>query len=300
MNSLPFDKPGRWWRANLHSHTTASDGSKPAEAVCAFYRSAGYHVLSITDHFLARYNFPITDARACHTETFITLPGAELHAGSTRGGEMWHILAVGLPYDFPPTTDDETGSSLAARAMQAGAFVACAHPAWYALSEDDVLELGDVHAIETINGISADHNDRIDSWYMLDVMLARGRRYFALATDDTHFHARHHDLLRGWAWIKSETLTPEAILDALKAGHYYNSTGPQFETVEIDSRRVYLRCTPCSHVFVTGKGSQAVYLHGNGLTEAEVSLERIRSPYFRITIRDRFGERAWSNPVFRD
>jgi predicted metal-dependent phosphoesterase TrpH len=299
LKSLPFHKPGQWYRGNLHTHSTRSDGRLTPEAVCRFYREMGYHFVSITDHFMQRYNYPLTDARACHSADFITLGGAELHAGETSTGELWHILAAGLPYDFAPNLPHETGAQIAARAMQAGAFVAVAHPAWYNLSEQDVIDLGSVHAIETINGISADHNDRIDSWYMLDVMLARGYRYFACATDDAHFKPDFHDTIRGWVWVKSEALTPESILAALKRGEFYSSTGPQIFDLQVKPKDyIRVRCSPASSIFVTSKGAWSVYKHGHGITEAELNIRKLDSPYCRVSIRDEHGGRAWSNPIW--
>jgi len=301
MQHLPFDQPGKFYKGNLHCHSNISDGRQSPEYVCTFYRSAGYDFISVTDHFLSRYGYPITDTTALRTEHFTTIIGAELHTGTTSMGEMWHILANGLPLDFAPPLLDETGPELARRALEAGAFVTCAHPAWYALPEADVIALGDVHAIEIINGIARDHSDKIDSTYMLDVMLGQGRRYYALATDDTHFHEKHGDLLLGWIKVKSEALTPESLLDAMKRGHYYSSEGPDFFDVRIvPGDSVQIRCSAVNHVFVTGKGSQSIYLHGNGLIEAELSLKKWRSDFCRITIRDGHGRRAWTNPIWFD
>ncbi|MBW4437413.1 MAG: CehA/McbA family metallohydrolase [Pleurocapsa minor GSE-CHR-MK-17-07R] len=299
MHPLPFALPGRFWRGNLHTHTTNSDGFRSTEQVCAFYRAMGYDFLSITDHFMAQFNFPITDARAYESADFITIPGAELHTGRTLTGEPWHILANGIPFDFAPPTADETGPQIAARALAAGAFVTCAHPAWYALSEAEVLSLGPVHAIETINGISLDHSDRIDSWYMLDALTNQGHRYLALTTDDAHFHPKHNDRLLGWTMVKSETLSAPAILDALKRGAYYSSSGPILETVEFDGRKtVYIRCSPVDSIFITGRGSKSVYHHGNGMVEAELGLERLGdSAFCRVTVRDDRSRHAWTNVI---
>jgi hypothetical protein len=301
MRHLPFAKPGKFYKGNVHCHSTASDGRQSPEAVCAYYRAAGYDFISLTDHFLAQYHFPITDTAPFRTDDFTTIIGAELHTGKTSMGEMWHILANGLPFDFSPPAPDETGPQLARRALDAGAFVTCAHPNWYALPEADVIALGDVHAIEIINGIARDHSDKVDSTYMLDVMLGHGRRYFALATDDAHFHDKHDDIGLGWVNVRSESLTPEALLTAMKNGHYYSSEGPDFFNVQITpGESVHIRCSPVNHVFVTGKGSQAVYVHGNGMIEAELSLKTWRSDFCRITIRDGHGRRAWTNPVWFD
>src|SRR5690606_31982994 len=116
--------------------------------------------------------------RPFRNERFTTLIGAELHAGETELGGMWHLLAVGLPLDFAPPSDGEDGAGLAARARAAGAFVAAAHPQWYCLTERDLEALGPVDAIEVYNGVAIDHNDRADSWHITDIMLGRGRRYW--------------------------------------------------------------------------------------------------------------------------
>lgn len=299
MNNLPFDKPGRFWRGNLHTHSTLSDGHLPPEGVAQVYAENGYDFLALTEHFLERFDYPIADTRSLRTPTFTTLIGAELHAGHTELGNLWHILAVGLPLDFAPNRAGEDGPAITQRALEAGAFVAVAHPYWYTLTEGDVLSLGDVHAIEVYNATSIDYNDRADSWYMADLMAMRGRRYSACATDDAHFNPARWDALRGWVWVKSEELTPQALLDALKAGLYYSSTGPRIHGIEIYPRdKAIIRCSPASRVFVTGRQYFAASAHGHGLTQVEVDLKSIDSPYYRVTVRDAWGRSAWSNPIW--
>lgn len=299
MNHLPFDKPGRFYRGNLHTHSTCSDGRLTPEQVCRLYRDGGYDFVAITDHFLERYRFPIVDTRPFRDGNFTTLLGAELHTPRPELSSLWHILAVGLPLDFAQTPPEESGPALAARALEAGAFVAAAHPAWYSLTEADVLSLGPVHAIETYNASCIDHNDRADSMYMLDLLLERGRRYFALATDDAHFERARHDALRAWVHVRSESLEPDALLAALKAGHYYSSTGPQIHDIRVEpGRRVIVRCSPASRVFAIGRNWEAADASGNGITSAELSLAHFDSPFCRVTVRDANGERAWSNPIW--
>ncbi len=307
MHALPFDKPGRFWKGNLHTHSTISDGQQSPEAVCRLYREAGYDFLALTEHFMPQFNFEIADTRPFRTEDFTTIIGAELHAPQTEFGGLWHILAVGLPLDFAPpaggeknlSDSRESGPELAQRAMQAGAFVAIAHPYWYSLTEADALSLGDVHAVEIINGVSAEHNDRLESWHFLDVLSGRGRRYSALATDDYHAKPDHRDFARGWCHVKSEALEPESLLAALKAGHYYSSTGPQIHDVEVVAGEcVRVRCSPVDSIFVTGLGAVARHQHGQGMLEAEFDIRRFDSPWLRVTVRDAHNERAWSNPIW--
>jgi hypothetical protein len=242
----------------------------------------------------------MSDTRPFRTESFTTIIGAELHAGSTGIGELWHILAVGLPFDFKPPHEQETGPEIARRAVATGAFVAAAHPNWYSLSEADVLSLGDIHAIEIFNAVAADYNDRPDSWHLADTLLARGHRYTACATDDYHANPEQFDLCRGWVCVKSERNEPEALLDALKAGAFYTSTGPQLHMIDISDTRLYVRCSAAERIFVSGKGAKAVKKAGYGLVEAEFDISMFLDAYCRVTVRDTRGGRAWSNPIWFD
>src|SRR4051812_28632648 len=89
MRIAPFSTPGRFWRGNLHTHSNRSDGGLAPEQVIAAYKRAGYDFIELSDHFLARYDWPITDTRAFRANDFTTLIGAEMHAMGTEVGELW-------------------------------------------------------------------------------------------------------------------------------------------------------------------------------------------------------------------
>ena len=46
----PFKAPGRWFKGNLHTHTTNSDGLLTPSQIAFLYKANGYDFLSITDH----------------------------------------------------------------------------------------------------------------------------------------------------------------------------------------------------------------------------------------------------------
>ena len=56
MIAEPFSLPGRFWRGNLHTHSTLSDGARPVAAVVGYYKRAGYDFLMLSDHFLERFD----------------------------------------------------------------------------------------------------------------------------------------------------------------------------------------------------------------------------------------------------
>ncbi|MEM7406481.1 MAG: phosphotransferase [Pseudomonadota bacterium] len=298
MDTLPFDRPGQFWRGNLHTHSTHSDGLLPVAEVCRRYRDEGYDFLAMTDHFMAIYDWPVTDTRAFRDEHFTTLISAELHAPQTEVGETWHIKGVGLPLDFPAAAPGETGPQVARRAFEAGAFIGIVHPSWYGLTDRDADHLPFAHAVEIYNHSSAVEVDRGIDWPYADQLLNRGWHISGYASDDAHH--LDHDWLGGWVHVHAESLEPQALLDSLKAGRYYSSQGPQLHAVQVRDDTVRIECSPASVVSVQGRGSRSEHQRGAALTEVELPLRKFRNNWFRITVVDRDGLHAWSNPVWLD
>jgi len=298
--SLPFAQPGRFYRGNLHGHSTESDGAwSPAEYVRQ-YRQNGYDFVALTDHCMEHYGYAITDTRAFRSDNFTTLIGAELHPGQIESGGPWHLLAVGLPLDFETHREGDSGADVVARVREAGAFVAVPHPNWFTLTVEDFETLGSVHAVECYNGVADYDSDRGYSWHFIEMLLQRGHRVGAITTDDTHAHEGADDFMRGWVHVKAEALTPEALLRALKAGHYYSSTGAQLHNVAICSReKIVIECSPAAQILVLGDRAGVLHrMTGSQLTSAEFDLSDVNSRWLRVTVRDEAGQRAWTNPVW--
>ena len=300
-----FTAPGRFWRGNLHTHSTRSDGVLPPEEVCRRYRAEGYDFMALTDHFVGAYGYPIVDTVPFRAEGFTTLLGAELHSGEMANGELWHILAVGLPAgfapsdspDFRPKPGQESGPEIAARAVAAGAFVAIAHPQWSGLTLADARTITAAHAVEIYNHGCAMGCDRPDGAAIADLLLTEGRRLTLIATDDAHFSEPDH--FGGWTMVKAERNEPEALLDALKRGDFYSSQGPELRDVRIEGDRVVVECSAVVSVVALGHGTGAKAVHGHSVTRAEVPLARLNgSPWVRVSVIDATGKRAWSNPIW--
>ncbi len=190
MHALPFDKPGRFYRGNLHLHSTNSDGRKSPTETIDGYRAQGYDFVSLTDHFLPKDDVApvVSDTRSFRTDGFTTILGAEIHGPGMACGDLWHIVANGLPLDFAWLDRSETGPEVAARARAAGAFISIAHPFWSTTSiEDADTVLAYADAVEIYNHGCEVEVDRGESWHFADVLLGRDDRLKAIATDDAHF-----------------------------------------------------------------------------------------------------------------
>jgi hypothetical protein len=315
VNNLPFHGAGdgRLFRGNLHTHTSASDGGLSPEAVCAAYREKGYDFLAITDHFLEEFGYPVTDTTVFRDGEFTTLIGAELHAPALANGQDWHIVAAGLPLDFPSPSEGETGAMLAERAIQAGAFVGLAHPTWYGATVADLQTIPTAHAIEAYNEVCAVLSDRPESWFQIDQLLTVGHRVTVFAADDAHFRffgdapAAGDDYPAGfgsWVWVQADRLDPDLLVDSLKTGRFYTSQGPLIHDIAITDDRTELTVTtsPAVSVFVTG--DPAIYTlaanHGADITETTASIAAFKDSFCRVTVVDAAGKRAWSNPIWLD
>ncbi|MBE1283308.1 MAG: phosphotransferase [Rhodobacteraceae bacterium] len=306
MLTPAFAAPGHFYRGNLHCHSNLSDGALSPEEVCRRYKAEGYDFIALTDHFVGRYGYPITDTTEFRDEVFTTLLGAELHSGTQENGDLWHILAVGLPEDFAPSNSpdfhtidgQETGPELAARAADAGAFVAMAHPHWSGLTQDDALSLERAHAVEIYNHTCATGTDRGDGQHMADLLLSKFRDVSLIATDDAHFH--WPDAFGGWVMVKAEENSPEALLEALKDGHFYASQGPEIKAVSVTRDHLDIHCSAASTIVVQGHGCASQAQFGQSMTHASIPLDALRSsPWMRVTVLDAAGKRAWSNPIWR-
>ncbi len=304
----PFSLPGKFLRGNLHTHSTLSDGKLSSAQVIERYKAAGYDFLVLSDHFVEIYNWPVADTREFRSDTFTTILGAELHAPKTNVGELWHILASGLPLDFAPAGENETGIQIARRAVEAGAFVLIAHPSWSQLDLDDGLSIDCAHAVEIYNHGCAVECARGGGWYLLDQLCNLGHRLTAVATDDAHFTYGDQDAFGGWVNVRAESLDPELILTALKAGHFYASQGPQFNNIELNDTKLKVNCTPVDSIIIVNGTSRTTAKFGKAITSGELDLKDLQkgwllekpSPWFRVVITDGQGKSAWTNPYWLD
>lgn len=295
--ATPFDLPGRFYRGNLHTHSTMSDGVLSPAELAERYKSQGYDFLVISDHFWERFGWPVTDTRDLRDADFTTIIGAELHTPETTHWETWHILAVGLPLDFAPAAPGETGAEIARRAAKAGAFIGIAHPAWFPLTIEDANTIDVAHAVEVYNHNCELGFARGNGMNYFDILLAQGRKLTAYAVDDAHFKV--DDAFGGWVNVRAESLDPDALLAALKAGDYYASQGPEINSVRIESGHIHLTCSPVNRVAAAWKGRYAASALGDNMTEVSLDMKTLgEAEFVIITLTDAQGRKAWTNPIW--
>lgn len=299
MRPLAFATSGRWFRGNLHTHSDRSDGVAPPEQVIGEYRAAGYDFLVLTDHYEERWGWTVTDTTPARDDEFTTILGAELSSTDWDAEDAYWVNAIGLPADFPRPADGEPHAAAIRRAKEAGAYIVLLHPGLTNLLDFDSLALEDLDAVETYNHSAAQSwPDQAEGRYAVDALLARGHRLHVSAADDAHWHYPW-DRFGAWTMVRAARLEPDAVLDALKAGAYYSTQGPRIDDVSVEGERVIVWCSPARAVALTGiHGWRSDVAIGDRLREVSLDLAKLRSPYWRLTVTDASGKRAWTNPVW--
>jgi len=305
MATTLFTSAAGVFRGNLHGHSTHSDGQNSPADVVRLHREAGYDFTCLSEHPWTdpRFSAPtIIDATAFDSADFITIISAELHCpGKAHDKDgLWHIVANGLPADFPVADSSETGPELVARAVAAGAYVTIAHPEWYSLTDDEARSLAaaGAHGVEIYNHSSAIEAGRGGGIATLDLLLNEGDRVHLTATDDSH-HVPG-DAFGGWVMVAADSLTAGDIIASLKAGNYYASSGPDFIDISIDGANLDVGTSPVDRIILAGDRHRARFVAGDDLREARFDLADFNSAFFRVVAIDAQGRSAWSNPYWMD
>ena len=251
--SDPYAAPGAYRKAQLHCHTTRSDGSDPPRTVLERYRASGYAFVVFTDHNRVTSCDDLNDA------AFLALPGVETTVPRPIRPLGPHMGRLGAP------------GSLAARGAQAaidatvaaGGVVSLHHPSWsgnllsgrWPLRE--MLALRGYHLVEISNHHSGTRAD-VARWTAVLRHRGEAGAVGAVAADDLH---RPRDLNTGWIMVKTPSVAAGPFLGALRALAFYASTGPAADfgvrdgTVRVETDAPVIR-------FLDGKGAVRAEMRG--------------------------------------
>ena len=230
----PYDSPagGEWLRGNLHTHTTRSDGAHEPQAVVDRYAEAGYDFLMLSDHDVYT---SAADCAALDNRGMVLIPGNEITA---NGPHIVHVGASGVvaPHADRQRVFDDINAG--------GGFPIVAHPNWYEdfdhCTHETLRAWTGYAGLEIFNGVvgrlhgspyATDHWDRL---------LAAGRRVWGYAHDDLHDAAKG-DFALGWNAVYASERSPAAVVEALRNGRFYASTGVEIVAIETEGSVIRLR-----------------------------------------------------------
>lgn len=241
-------------RADLHSHTTYSDGKHSVAEMDRWRMRAGLDVLAITDHNT------LDHGADC-------LPYPQILVGEEVTGRHHHVLLHRPPAVLEPAHHLHRE---VANIRAAGGMPLVAHPTgWNGRIYDEeriasVRELGGLFLMEIANGAGNwyDYRDSTDETAigLWDNLLLAGKPVVAVGNSDAH---RAPNVGLVWNGVVEERSDPDAIYAGIAAGRGFISNGP------------------------------AALLWANGAATQISPLDRAPTVHLRLAIADSAGLARW-------
>ena len=298
----------KWFKGNIHTHTTESDGDDTPENVVRWYRRHGYDFLVLSDHnHLTLFDYAGGRRRFKRP---LMVPGQEVTLSIHEGRTPIHINAIGISRVVEPIDAREIVPTMQANVdaiIGAGGIASINHPnTLWSFDHNHIKEVTGATLLEIYNGhpTSNVHGAPGKASYeqIWDGVLSAGRVIFGVATDDSHhykdFHPARSNPGRGWLVVQAESLEVEAILDGLASGRFYSSTGVELADLEQSPETISLSVrTEKNFIYTTafiGRGGKVFHESTGPEATYEPSGDE---QYVRAVVRSSSGTKAWTQPV---
>jgi hypothetical protein len=286
----PFELPGHWYKGNLHTHTTQSDGKKSPDEVRTWYQEHGYDFIAITDHWVHTKGSVATNGH------WLTLNGTELD------GPGYHMLTLGLAR-MPDGTFANDPNVLANEVIRLGGLPFFAHPYWTGQPSASLCSAPSIVGIEVYNSVCDHLTGQGYARAQWDEALTAGARLWGLAVDDCHGYVNEEGF--GFVMVRTSTFDEAAILAALRAGAFYASTGPTITDLRLTTTQqaqpaLLVRCSPCRYITFYGAGPTGrrfTAYSGEDISQAVIPIQEAQV-FLRVECEDQAGRIAWSNPLY--
>lgn len=336
MKKYLLPQRGKFYKANMHSHTVISDGKMTAEEIKAAYKEKGYSIVAYTDHEIMIPHADLTD------EEFLPITAYEVQLRDwNRASRCIKLYHMNL-YSPDPNrylsktyckkdawwgnivnhfTDEMAAAGLEERefskrfaqwiidtATSEGMLVSLNHPVWSLQDYNDYTGLKGLWGVEWFN-YGCDRAGYVDSMQPIIDLLSEGERVYPLATDDNHATV---DRFGGWIWVKAKKLDYDTVFKALKNGDFYSSTGPEIKSLYIEDGVVKIKTSAAKRISLVSDRRITVNKNAEDklLTGAELSLSALlenhaktkdyKRCYFRLEVVDKYGNKAQTRAYFFD
>lgn len=325
INYNGFKNYKNWYKGNLHSHTTVSDGMLTPEEAANYYKDNGYHFLCFSEH--ERF----TDYREqFNTKNFIIIPGVErsvilyskenvnkrykvhhLHGilGTTTMQDNAteklynHMQYIEPKMFFGEWDGANAAQELADELIRHGCVVTYNHPIWSRVNEEEFIYTEGISALEIFNYNTVQESSTGYDITYWDRMLRMGKKINCFASDDNHNEGLFEDSFGGWICVQAPDLTHDSIVQNFIDGNYYSSSGPEIYDWGIKDGKAWIKTSKVEHIsFICGNyindGIKIIgEKHKNSLSYAEYTLKG-HETYIRVEAVDKYGKTAWTNPIY--
>jgi hypothetical protein len=295
----------RWYKGNLHAHTTRSDGKIAFDEAVSRYRYGGYDFLSVTDHWVT--------SETQELDSFLLLSGCEYDVsyidkcGVDRNVTI-HINGIG--FDSAPKLIEKSAGLTAQGIIDAvhreGGIAILNHPGWSRNLVSDIESLRDLEGVEIYNTLCGEYGNWNCSYgysgFHIDQLAIKGKNLRVFAADDAHLYCGEES--RSFTMVQAETLTKEGIMDAIRKGRFYASQGPWVQT-ELKNHTLRIFTSPVKEILLFSNWPEGRSFYSKHLitgAECELPTETWAGApagvyYYRVEAVDENGSRAWTSPI---
>lgn len=267
----------KWFKGNIHTHTTNSDGKLLPDSLVNVYKSIGYDFLVITDH-----NF-VTSIAKYVTPDFLMINGEEITFSR-------HVNGIGLSKVIVPNGFN-LGNAIDAVKEQGGIAI-LNHPKWPQISYfKDVYSQQDLNFIEIYNALTEawGYHDDLTLW---DSLLTHNKIIYGVASDDAHEFSH---IAHGWVQVRSQSLSRDSILSAIKRGDFYSSNGIELSDIRYDGKSVYISSVNGDKIKFIGINGTVLKIVEDKSADYEINGSEL---YVRAEVTNNAGRKAWTQPIF--
>ncbi|MBE6557164.1 MAG: hypothetical protein E7664_05420 [Ruminococcaceae bacterium] len=315
------------FKANLHSHSTFSDGKITPEELKRLYKEQGYSVFAYSDHNV------LIDHSELNDDSFLTLTSTEIDVSNKISenpakNPCFHLNffapkpdAVAMPcfnpryirdnhadlrdkqaYIGEPTYEKhyDTIHEIITAYKSLGFLCMLNHPTWSEQTYEDYRELEGVDMLELHNYGTSMIGLFEYNTHVFDRLLTAGKTLYGTATDDNH---STRDMFGGFVMISAPSLTYSDIFEALKNGSFYASQAPLIHEMYLEDGLLHVTTSPAKQIALTCCCRKALVVNaeeGQTVTEAVFDTNVMYPPFVRLTVTDEHGKRAWSQPIYGD
>ena len=324
-----------------------SDANGPPAAVVEWYKAHGYQFLFVTDHEHLT-DVASLNERYGERDKFLVLPGQEITqiiADPNHTGGVRHAHVNGLDINrtimplLPPERSDVTGiMRLAATGVsmtatyqrnlteivKAGGFPQINHPnLLWSVELKDLMPLQAPFLFEIWNGYpnsnnlgGTDEQGHVSpsAESLWDSLLGAHKVVWGVGSDDSHTYDQFDNPQSpspGKAWVEvcAPALTIADVMNALRHGNFYASTGVRLLSYKATSKEISIefeRLPDWSPNLIPVTRYTTRFIGSGGRVLAEIAGPsphysfQGNEGYVRASITDSDGRRAWTQPVFLD
>ena len=101
-----------------------------------------------------------------------------------------------------------------------------------------------------------------------DMLLSAGRRLWGFANDDSH--AAEGDVGLGWNVAYVEEETASGVVEALRAGRFYASTGVEINQIQVEGNRIWIETENAARIVALCAGAKRIAVADGREIEVDV------------------------------